>query len=142
MAADGIRYTSRITFQLADPPSGTTELWCCLFTRNQFSSARLNGKTVRAPKRADGGADQQLNEFLGDQGPGPGGQYAGIHVDDMSPPATRKSGPPRFGLMLAGFWRVPASEQPSPKSSASPADANQGQSTDHVPGQEKGRANE
>ena len=121
---DGRRCTSRVAFRVAEPLPAGAELWCCLYTPHRLSVARLNGKTLPAAQRAGGKnkpiSEGQISEFRVTSGLAVADNTLELDVDDFSPAATRKSGPPRFLLALGVFWVAAVSP---PEAVASPAGA-------------------
>jgi hypothetical protein len=121
---DGRRCTSRIAFSVAEPLPAGAELWCCLYTPHRLSLARLNGKTLPGAQRAGGKEgpirEGQISEFRITSGLTVADNTLELDVDDFSPAATRKSGPPRFLLALGVFWVAAVSP---PETAASPAGA-------------------
>ena len=122
--AAGVTYTTTIAFDLKDASPGTLELWCWLFTHDRLTGLRLNGKRVAVPKLPDNNSTGTLFELGMPEGFVRGANRLEINVDDRSPTASAKRGPPRFFLALGGYWlgaepeKERGSALPSPASTA------------------------
>ena len=99
---DGVRSTSRVAFQVAQPLPAGAELWCCLYTPHCLSAVRLNGKTLPRPKPVDG-EDRRFNEFRVTAGLAVADNTLEIDVDDLEPVGDPKE---RSAAVSAGAGRV------------------------------------
>ena len=126
----GVRYASSATFEISDVTPGSVELWCWYYTHNRLAGIRLNGKLLSVPKQPDDSFAARLFEFSSSQGFVQGTNTLEIDVDDPSAQASAVGGPPRFGMVLGGFWMAASSELSRPKPPGAPRAAASGNSRD------------